>query len=126
MANVTDKDLEAQRARVDKLRDQLAAEQSKATEGQTDLHNEVELTQLQAEEARLQTELAAAKEATKKGALRDGAAVPLAQAKEQMEAAVARQKAQEQAAKDEADKQAAEEKALAEAEKQAAQAGTEK
>lgn len=125
MADITDSDLEKQRTRVDKLRDQVAAEQAKITAGSTNLHNEVEMTLLQAEEARLEAELAAAKEASTKAAQREGASVPLAQAKQQMEEAALRQRAEQQAAREAEAKAAAEEKA-AQADEQAAQAGTEK
>lgn len=117
MANVTEDDLEKQRERVDQLREQLASEQAKTLEATSGSHNEVELAQLKAEEARLEADLANAKRAS--AAAKDAPKLPVAQAKERMEAEVARQKALAQADKE----AAAKEKAEAAAEKQADQAG---
>lgn len=87
----TDADaLQEQRERNDKLREQLATEQAKLVSGTQEAHSEVELAQLQAEGARLEAELAGAKDSAKKASVRSGAALPLAQAKEQMQQAVAR------------------------------------
>lgn len=97
----TDDPLQEQRERNDKLREQLAQEQAKLVSGTQEAHDEVEQALLEAEGARLEAELAAAKDAAKKSTVRAGAALPLAQAKEQMKQAVARkeniEKAPEQA-----------------------------
>lgn len=103
----TEDDLRKQRDRVDKLREQLAQENAKLVAGVQDQQNEVEMAQLKAEEASLLAELAAAKDVSKKAAIKSGASLPLAQAKQQMEEAVAREKAVAEAAEEQAKKEAA-------------------
>lgn len=106
--DITQTDLDKQRDRIARLREQIAAEQVKAVDGHEGLHNEVEMAQLQAEEARLKAELSATKDASKAAELRRGAAVPLSQAQQQMEEAVAREEAAKAAAAEQEKKAAAE------------------
>lgn len=94
----SDEELQAQRDRVDKLRERVAAERVKAVDNTASVQNDVDAALLSAEEARLEAELAAVKQTSTKSAAKEAAARPLEQAKEQMEEAVAAQKAAEQAA----------------------------
>jgi hypothetical protein len=86
---VTEKDLEKKRDRIAKLREQVANEELKVATNAAEQSNEIEIRQLEAEEARLEAQLAAAKEATKKSVATEGAAGPLAAVTEQLEAAQA-------------------------------------
>lgn len=92
----SDEDLQKQSDRVQKLREQVAAEEAKRTTRERDLANDVTMAQLQAEEAALEARLAVAKDAGKVGSVKAGAAAPLEAAKEQMERAVAQKKAAEE------------------------------
>ena len=87
MAALTDKDLEQKRERNEKLREQIATAEAKAASTVQDHSREIEAAQLDAETARLEKQLAAAKEAAKPSNLKAGAAGPLAAAKAQLEAA---------------------------------------
>lgn len=92
----SDEDLQKQSDRVQKLREQVAAEEAKRTTRERDLANDVTMAQLQAEEATLEARLAVAKDAGKVASVKAGAAAPLEAAKEQMERAVAQKKAAEE------------------------------
>lgn len=89
----TNEEVEDQRARVVELRAQLEDVKSGAVDTQRDLENEIVLTQLQAEEARLQADLALAQQAVHPSAVARGVAAPLGSIQEQMERSVAHQKA---------------------------------
>lgn len=91
----SDEDLQKQRDEVQKLRDQLAAEEAKGSERTQSLNNDITAQQLAAEKVRLETQLAAAKDANRASSVKSGAGAPLASAKEQMELAVAQQKSAE-------------------------------
>jgi hypothetical protein len=91
----TDEEVEEQRAAVEELRSRVADAKAGGGSAQRELDNEIQLMQLQAEEARLQAELADAEHTNDPDRLRR-AATPLATAKEQMIAAVAQQKAVEE------------------------------
>lgn len=56
-SEVTDKQLESQRARVDKLREQIDAEKMKASASVTNSDNALRMAQLENEEDRLKMEL---------------------------------------------------------------------
>lgn len=84
---VTEKDLEKKRERIAKLREQVANEEAKAATHALDQSREIEVKQLEAEEARLEAQLAAAKEAAKRSAAKEGASGTLASVTEQLEAA---------------------------------------
>lgn len=86
---------------VQKLREQVAAEEAKRLERESGLANEITAQQLDAEAARLEAQLAMAKQANRASAVKEGASGPLAAAKAEMEAAVAQQKAAEAASKSE-------------------------
>jgi hypothetical protein len=83
----TDEEVEAQRAVVEKLRGQVLDADAKTAERQADAQREIEMAQLKAEEARLQAELDAKKEAQKVANVKDAASGPLDQAKEQQKQA---------------------------------------
>jgi hypothetical protein len=85
--SVTEKDLEKKRERLAKLREQVANEEAKAATNALDQSREIEIVQLDAEEARLEAQLAAAKEAAKRSAAKEGASGTLAAVTEQLEAA---------------------------------------
>lgn len=106
----SDKDVETLQSSVKKKRAQLEKARRQRVSREQGLTNEITAAQLQAEEARLDAEIAAEKSASTPSAVREGASTPLAQAKEQMENAVAAQKnaealeAADSAAKDAANK----------------------
>lgn len=88
MANtVSDDDLQKLREKNAQLREQIDNEQSKRSEREADKSRELEYTQLQAEQARLQAELDAVKESAKVASVNEAASAPLAAAKEQLKAA---------------------------------------
>lgn len=84
---VTEKDLDKKRDRIAKLREQVAAEEAKAATNAAEQTREIEIRQLDAEEARLEAQLRAAKEAAKKSVASEGANTTLAAVNEQLEAA---------------------------------------
>lgn len=92
---VTEEALQDQREKNEKLRAEIAKATAARVSAEADAHNDVQMAALKAEEARLEADLAEVKSGSTKTAVRAGAEVPLAQAKEQMEAAVARKKALE-------------------------------
>jgi hypothetical protein len=108
--STTDEELEQKRQHVEKLRNQLADEQAKRTERENGLVNDVTATQLDAEASRLEAALAAAKEANKVAAVKQGADAPLTAAKEDLANAEAHAKA-EDARREEQAKMVAEAKA---------------
>lgn len=69
---VTDKDLEKKRERIAKLREQVANEEAKAAENVLEQSREIEIAQLDVEEARLQAQLSAAKEVAKRSNVTSG------------------------------------------------------
>lgn len=95
---VTDKELDAKRDRVEKLRQQIADTHSKRHERQVSAAREVEAAQLDAEAARLEVELAAAKNAASASAVKAGTSGVVGDAKEAMQQAADQEKAQAAAA----------------------------
>jgi hypothetical protein len=89
MAAVTEQDLEDRRKKNDDLRQQIEAQQAKAAESAQGQTNAIEAAKLDAETARLEAQLAAAKEAAKAASSKEAAAGPLASVTEQLEAAKA-------------------------------------
>ncbi len=90
----TQDEVAKQQEDVAKLRDELVS--LRLGEGAANLEeqsNEITLTQLKAEEARLRTEIHELREQNKKRNIQAGAAAPLEAAKEDMKLAVAAQKA---------------------------------
>lgn len=72
MAAVTDKDLEQKRASIERLREQITTQEAKASSVVQEQNNAIEMAQLEAEEARLQAQLAAAREQAKVSNIRSG------------------------------------------------------
>lgn len=89
MAALTEKDLEQKRAKNERLREQIADAEAKAAAATQEQNLAIEAASLDAETARLEAQLAAAKEAAKVSNIRSGAAGPLAAAEEQLQAAQA-------------------------------------
>ncbi len=89
----TDEEVEQQRKAVVELRAKLDDARTSGVDKQRELDNDITLSQLRAEEARLQAELATVKENNKVTVLRAGAEPVLSTVKEQMAAAVDHQKA---------------------------------
>lgn len=88
----TNEEVEEQRDRVHELRARLDEAKNGGSANQQELDNDIVLAQLQAEEARLEAELADVEHRNDPAVMKRGA-VPLASAQEQMAAAVAAQKA---------------------------------
>lgn len=84
MAALTEKDLEQKRARNERLREQIADAEAKAAAVSQEQNFAVEGALLDAEAARLDAQLAAAKEAAKVSNIKAGAAGPLAAAEAQL------------------------------------------
>ena len=95
---ITDEELVKKQAHVQKLREQVANEEAKRTERQADLVNDITARQLDAEAARLEAQLEAAKQANKVSAVKEGAASVVAPVEEDLANAQALQKAQQEAA----------------------------
>lgn len=89
----SDEEVEDQRARVIELRARLDEAKTGGTETQKELENEIVLTQLQAEEARLQAELDIVKQNQNPKVIEQSVRAPLGTVREQMELAVAQQQA---------------------------------
>lgn len=89
MAAVSEEDLQKKRDQNARLREQIAAAEAQADERVREQSNAIEAAQLDAENARLEAQLAAAKEKAKVSAAKGGAEAPLEAAKEQLEAAKA-------------------------------------
>lgn len=93
---VSDADLAKKQERVARLRQQVEdAERTRVTREQQQA-NTITMAQLEAEEARLEAQLAAAKEAGKVGAVKDGVSAPLEAARE--DRAIAQEQAKAQGA----------------------------
>jgi hypothetical protein len=90
---LSEEDLQKKRDRADKLREQIAQAEAEASANVQAQANEVEGAQLDAEVARLETQLARAKAAAKVTVARSGASGPLAAAKDQLAAAEAAREA---------------------------------
>jgi len=88
----TNEEVEEQRERVHELRARLDEAKNGGSESQKELENDIALTQLQAEEARLAAELDEV-EHRNDAAVLARSATPLVAARDQMAAAVAQQKA---------------------------------
>lgn len=86
-----EKEVESLRKAVDKKRDQLEKARRDRVEKEQGLSNDIELAQLKAEEARLDAAIAGEKQFSTVSAVRDGASVPLEQAKDEMKLALAQQ-----------------------------------
>lgn len=91
----SDEDLQSLQDEVQKLRDQVAAEDAKAAERVRQTDNDIAAAQLNAERTRLQAQLAQAKEASKASNIKSGAGAPLAAARADMALAVEQAKQQE-------------------------------
>lgn len=89
----SEEDLEAKRQRNVKLREQIEAEHAKRVTREREAANDIVAVQLDVEGARLESELASAKEAAKVSTIKQGTAAPMANAKDAMAAAVEAQKA---------------------------------
>lgn len=89
----SDEDLQKKQEHVEKLRQQLADEENKRVERETELSNDIAAGQLDAEAARLEAQLTAAKSANKVSAVKAGASAPIEAAKAEMATAVEQQKA---------------------------------
>lgn len=83
----SESDLDKKRARIAKLREQVADEQVKVTVNAQEQSNAIEAAQLDAEIAKLDAQLKAAKEATKKSVAQEGASNTLNQVTAELEAA---------------------------------------
>jgi hypothetical protein len=82
VASVTDEDLAKKQASVAKLRQQVEDADRLRITRERDQANDITYAQLDAEEARLQAQLDAAKAAAKVGSVKDAASAPLAAAQE--------------------------------------------
>lgn len=89
MAALTEKDLEQKRAKNERLRKQIADAEAKAAAAAQEQNLAIEAAALDAETARLEAQLAAAREAAKVSNIRSGATGPLAAVEEQLKAAQA-------------------------------------
>ena len=72
MPPITTEDIEKQRERNEKLREQIAAANDQRVEREQDAANAVTMAALKAEETRLEVELAEAKEASKVSSVKAG------------------------------------------------------
>lgn len=84
---VTEDDLQKKREKNNKLRQQIAEAEATAATRVQEQNNEIEAKSLDAETARLEAQLAAAKEAAKVASVKSGSAGPLEQMDAQLEAA---------------------------------------
>lgn len=82
MAPTSDEDLQKLQNDVDTLRERVAAEEAKRVERERLAANDVTAAHLNAEKARLEAQLASAKEAGKAAAVKEGLSGPLEAAKE--------------------------------------------
>jgi len=89
----SDEDLAKKADDIQKLREQVAAEEAKRVDRERAVTNDLTMAQLQSEEAALRARLASAREASKVTNIKSGAEAPLAAAQAQMEAAVAQEQA---------------------------------
>lgn len=88
-SEVSDKDLQSLEDQVNKLRDRVAAEESKREAAEASAVNTIRQQELLAEKARLEAQLATAQAANKKSAIKEGVDAPLGQAVEDREHAEA-------------------------------------
>lgn len=91
----TEKELDEKRQRNERLREQLAAEEAKRLTREAEVSNDVTAKNLDAEAARLEAQLAAAKETNKVAAVKSGAAAPIEAAQAQLDNATAFAKAED-------------------------------
>lgn len=98
----SDEDLQKMQDEVQKLRDKVAAERDTAARRTRELDNDVTAANLQAEKARLEAELAVAKDSNKVSNVKAGAAGPLGAAQDQLSLAQAQAKMQEELRKNDA------------------------
>lgn len=84
---VTEEDLDNERKAIEKLRGQVADTQAKAEQRVRDQANVVEHEALKAERARLEAQLAVAREQAKAATVKEGASGVLDQVKDEREAA---------------------------------------
>jgi hypothetical protein len=89
MAALSEKDLEQKREKNARLREQIAEAEAQAAERLQEKSAEIEGKQLDAETARLEAQLAAAREAAKASVANSGAAGPLEAVTREEEAAQA-------------------------------------
>jgi hypothetical protein len=89
MAGPTEEDLQKIRDDNDKLREQIAAEDAKRAEREAEATLAVSLAQLSTENARLQAQLASAKEAAKVATVKAGTDTLMTSLKDNLETAVA-------------------------------------
>lgn len=115
---ISDEEIGKRQSRVEKLREQVAAEEAKRIDREAGLSNDIAAAQLDAEEARLIAQLEAAKEANKVSAVKGGVSSVLDPVEEDRKNALALQQAQADAVKVKAEN-AAEAKAAAKTEKEA-------
>lgn len=80
--STSDEDLKKMQDKVEKLRERVAAEETKRITRERELANDVTYANLEAEGARLEAELAAAKQANSAASIKEGVAGPLEAAKE--------------------------------------------
>lgn len=95
MAEVTEEDLDKKRHGLEKLREQIAEAHASRESREQALSNEISMKQLDAEEARLRAELAAAREAAKASTVKSGTADLLDTITDEQKAAEASAKAAE-------------------------------
>lgn len=89
----TDEEVAAQKQEVAKLRAKLDEAKSAGEQKRRELENDITMTNLVAEEARLRAELEEATNANRAATLKASVAAPMASAEEQMKAAMAHQQA---------------------------------
>ena len=96
----SDEELQAKADKIQKLREQIAAEEAKRLEREAAVANDITAAQLDAEATRLQAQLEAAKNANKANAVKDGAANVLEAAKADLKTAAAAASAAANASKE--------------------------
>jgi hypothetical protein len=89
----TEQEVEDQRARVVELRARLEEVRTGGVDTQRELENEIILTQLQDEEAKIAAEIALAEQAARPSAMAQSVRAPLGTIQEQMQRSVAHQQA---------------------------------
>lgn len=89
MAAISEEELEQLRVHNEKLREKIEDTQAKASEAIAEQSREIEAARLKAEGARLEAVLEQARQTATKTAAKEGAALPLEAAKEQLRAAQA-------------------------------------
>lgn len=94
----SDQELQAKRESVEKLRAQVADAETKRVTAERELSNDITIAQLDAEEARLQAQLAEARRTATKTAVKEGTSNTLAAIRADQAAAREQAKAAEKAA----------------------------